>query len=89
MKYGSGLLGPLLVTVQPLTERWKSSATPRYTRAEARSPLRSAMSAAAIRPAISAAMVDGEKPPCSSQRSEPKLGPWLMAKSAARLMCAR
>jgi hypothetical protein len=42
------------------------------------------MSAAATRPAISAAMVDGEKPPCSSQRSEPKLGPWLMAKSAAR-----
>ena len=47
------------------------------------------MSAAATRPAISAAMVDGEKPPCSSQRSDPKLGPWLMAKSAARLMCSR
>src|SRR6266498_3448586 len=81
MKYGPALLGPLLVTVQPLTERWKSSATPRHTRAEAGSPLLVAMSAAAIRPAISAAIVDGEKPPCSSQRSEPKLGPWLMARS--------
>jgi hypothetical protein len=50
----------LVVTVQPLTERWKSSATPRYTRAPARSPLRSAMSAAATSPATSAAIVDGE-----------------------------
>src|SRR6266540_1266255 len=89
MKYGSGLLGPLLVTVQPFTERWKSSATPRYTRAEAWSPLLAAMSAAAISPAISAAIVDGEKPSCSSQRSDPKLGPWLMAKSAARLTWSR
>jgi hypothetical protein len=37
-----------------------SSATPRQTRAETASWLTSAMCAAAIRPAISAAMVDGE-----------------------------
>ena len=47
------------------------------------------MSAAAIRPAISAAMVEGEKPRCSSHRSEPNDGPWATRKSAAGLMWSR
>ena len=66
--------------------RWNSSATPRQTAAEPASPLRSAIVAAASRPAISAAIVDGEKPLCSSQRSGPNDGPWLMTKFAAGLM---
>ena len=32
MKYGCAASGPLVVTVQPLIDRWKSSATPRQTR---------------------------------------------------------
>jgi hypothetical protein len=60
MKYGRGLSGPLVVIAQPLIERWNSSATPRQMAAERASPLRSAMSALAISPAISAAIVDGE-----------------------------
>ena len=67
--------------------RWNSSATPRQTaRGARRRRCRSAIRAAAIRPAISAAIVDGEKPLCSSQRSGPKDGPWLMTKFAAGLM---
>jgi hypothetical protein len=46
-----------------------------------------AMLAAASSPAISAEIVDGEKPLCSSQRSGPKAGPWAITKSAAGLMC--
>ena len=37
--------------------------------------------AAATSPAISAAMVDGENPLCSSQRSGPNDGPWLIRSS--------
>ena len=69
-----------------MTSRWNSSATPRQTAAERVSPLMSAIFAAAIRPATSAAIVDGEKPPCSSQRSGPNDGPWLITKFAAGLM---
>ena len=46
----------------------------------------SAMTPAATRPAISAAIVDGEKPLCSSQRSLPNDGPCDTTKSAAFLM---
>ena len=46
------------------------------------------MIAAAMRPAISAEMVDGEKPLCSSQRSGPNEGPWLATKLAAGAMWA-
>jgi hypothetical protein len=75
MKYGAGLSGPFVVTAWPLTSRWNSSATPRHRAAEGASWLRSAIRAAAIRPAISAAIVDGENPLCSSQRSGPNDGP--------------
>jgi hypothetical protein len=74
------------VSVQALILRWNWSATPRQTAAEAASPLRSAIRAAATRPATSAAIVEGEKPLCSSQRSVPKEGPWLITKLAAGLM---
>ena len=80
------LSGPLEVTVQSLMLRWNSSATPRQIAAETPSPLRSAMRAAASRPAISAAIVEGEKPLCSSQRSGPNAGPRLITKLAAGLM---
>ena len=60
MKYGCAASGPFVVTVQPLIDRCQSSATPRHTAAEGWSPFTSAMCAAAIRPAISAAIVDGE-----------------------------
>jgi hypothetical protein len=50
----------LVVTVQPLTDRCQSSATPSHRFAEAVSPLARARSAAAARPAISAAIVEGE-----------------------------
>ena len=75
MKYGRRRAGPLVVSVQLLRLRWNSSATPRQTAAWSRSPLRSAIFAAASRPAISEAIVDGEKPLCSSQRSGPDDGP--------------
>src|SRR4249920_1135555 len=87
MKCGSEDCKPLVVTVQPLIERWKSSATARQTRADAASPLTSAMSAPASNPAISAAIVDGENPDCSSQRSGPNDGPRVATKLAAGLMC--
>ena len=74
------------MSVHSLIRRWNSSATPRQTAAETRSPLRSAMRAAAMRPAISAAIVEGEKPLCSSQRSVPNAGPRLITKLAAGLM---
>ena len=88
MKYGLALSGPFVVSVHFLRLRWNSSATPRHTRAEAWSLLRSAMTAAATSPAISAEMVEGEKPLCSSQRSGPNDGPWLATKFAAGAMCA-
>ena len=72
MKYGCVASGPFVVTVQPFTERCQSSATPSQRAAEDMSPLTRARSAAAARPAISAAIVEGEKPPCSSQRSDPE-----------------
>src|ERR1700682_4815541 len=83
MKYGCEARGPLVVTVQPLIDRCQSSAVPRKTRADTWSPLMSAMLAAEMSPAISAAIVDGEYPPCSSQRSGPKLGPCEATKYAA------
>src|SRR5690348_187707 len=86
MKYGSLLRGPLVVSVHFFRLRWNSSATPRHTAADVASPFLSAISAAAISPAISADIVDGEKPDCSSQRSLPNDGPWAMTKSAAGLM---
>ncbi len=60
MKYGFGLAGPLVVSVHVFRLRWNSSATPRQTAALSRSPLRSAILAAAISPAISALIVEGE-----------------------------
>ena len=75
-----------MVSVHAFRLRWNSSATPRQTAAEAWSPLRSAIFAAAISPAISAEIVEGEKPLCSSQRSGPNDGPWLATKFAAGLM---
>ena len=86
MKYGCVACGPFVVTVQPLTDRCQSSATPSQTAAEAVSPFACASSAAAARPAISAAIVDGEKPLCSSQRSTPNAGPRAIRKFAAGLM---
>ena len=88
MKYGSTLSGPFVVSVHFFRLRWNSSAVARHTRAESSSPFLSAMIAAAIRPAISAEIVDGEKPLCSSQRSGPNAGPWLATKLAAGAMCA-
>src|SRR5512139_3417781 len=85
MKY-RGASGPLVVTVQPFTERCQSSATPSQSADDAVSPLALARSAAAARPAISAAIVDGEKPPCSSQRSDPNEGPCAIRKFAAGLI---
>ena len=75
-----------MVSVQRLRLRWNSSAVARQTRAEARSPLRLAILAAASRPAISAEIVEGEKPLCSSQRSGPNDGPRVATKFAAGLM---
>ena len=86
MKYGCVASGPFVVTVQPFTERCQSSATPSQSAAEDASPLTRARSAAAARPAISAAIVEGEKPPCSSQRSDPNAGPREIRKFAAGLM---
>ena len=60
MKYGCDESGPFVVKVQLLIERCQSSATPRHTAADTASPFASAMCAAATRPAISAAIVDGE-----------------------------
>lgn len=45
------------------------------------------MAAAATSPATSSAMVDGENPVCSSQRSTPSAGPFATRKSAAGRMC--
>ena len=45
------------------------------------------MSAPASNPAISAAIVEGENPSCSSHRSGPNDGPRATKKSAAGLMC--
>src|SRR6266571_8174864 len=56
MKYGCEAREPLVVTVHPSTERWKSSATPSQTCAFCVSPMTLAMSAAATRPAISVEM---------------------------------
>ena len=53
------------------------------------SPCCPAITAAAVSPAISAAIVDGEKPDCSSHRSEPSDGPLATRKSAAGRMCCR
>src|SRR4029450_5237302 len=89
MKYCPDPYGPVVVTVQPLIERWKWSAAARSTRAEAESPLTSAIRPAATRPAISAAIVDGEKPPCSSHRSEPNDGPRATTKSEGVLVASR
>src|SRR4051812_50093182 len=83
MKYGSSLSGPSVVSVHGLRLRWNSSAVARHARAEASSPLILAIRAAASRPAISAEIVEGEKPLCSSQRSGPNDGPWLATKFAA------
>ncbi len=88
MKYGLALSGPLVVSVHCLRLRWNSSAVARHTRAESWSPFLSAMIAAAMSPAISAEIVDGEKPLCSSQRSGPNEGPWLATKLAAGAMWA-
>src|SRR5512132_172563 len=88
MKYGCELAGPLVVSVHFLRLRWNSSAVARHTRADAWSAFLSAMIVAAIRPAISAEIVDGEKPLCSSQRSGPNDGPRLATKFAAGAMCA-
>ncbi len=86
MKYGLELSGPVLVTVQFLMLRWKSSAAAWYTAASAASPCCLAIALAAVRPAISAAIVETEYPDCSSQRSTPKDGPCAIRKSAAGLM---
>ena len=85
MKYRAAS-GPLVVTVQPFTCRCQASATPSQTAADAVSPFARASSAAATRPAISEAIVDGEKPLCSSQRSTPNAGPREATKFAAGLM---
>ena len=85
MKYGCAASGPFVVTVQPLIERCQSSATPSQSAAEVGVAVRRARSAAATRPAISAAIVEGEKPLCSSQRSDPKDGPCAIRKFAAGL----
>ena len=50
----------MVVTVHDLTVRWKSSAVAAYSRARAVSPCRAAIAEAAVSPAISAAIVDGE-----------------------------
>ena len=71
-----------MVNVQASTCRCQVSAVPSQRAAEAPSPLRRAMSAAVTRPAISAASVDGEKPPASSQRSSGVAGPRPDRKSA-------
>jgi hypothetical protein len=63
MKYrGTAALtyGPLLVTVQSLMLWAKSSAVAWYTPVQVRSWLTLAMWAAAVSPAITAAIVDGE-----------------------------
>ena len=83
MKYGLAESGPLMVTVSAITSRWNSSAVARNTRAEAGSPLALAICPAATRPAISAAIVEGEKPVCSSHRSAPSDGPCATRNSAA------
>jgi hypothetical protein len=56
--------------------------------ADASSPFEVAIDAAAVSPAISAAMVLGEKPPSSSQRSCGVDGPWPTRKSAAVFTCS-
>src|ERR1700692_2531956 len=66
--------------------RWKSSAVAWYSCARAVSAWREAMAEAAVSPAISAAIVDGENPACSSQRSTPEDGPLATRKSAAGRM---
>ena len=45
------------------------------------------MADAAVSPAISAAMVEGENPDCSSHRSLPNDGPCATTKFAAGTMC--
>ena len=76
----------MVVTVQFLMFRWKSSAVAWYRSARAVSPCCCAMADAAVSPAISAAIVDGEKPDCSSHRSTPNDGPLATRKSAAGRM---
>ena len=49
-----------MVTVQVLIMRWKSSAVAWYSCARAVSPWVAAIPTAAVSPAISAAIVDGE-----------------------------
>ena len=63
--------------------RCHASATPSHSAWRAVSPRRRARSAAATRPAISDAVVDGEKPPVSSQRSCGVDGPSRTSASAA------
>ena len=59
MKYRDAC-GPVVVTVQSFTCRCQESATPSQTAADAVSPFARASSAAATRPAMLAAIVDGE-----------------------------
>ena len=60
MKYGLVDSGPVVVTPQALMLRWYSSAVASQVRASPGWCCRSAMVAAATRPAISAEIVDGE-----------------------------
>ncbi len=60
MKYGDVDSAPVVVTPHVLIIRWYWSAVARQVRALAASPCTSAIVAAAISPAISAAMVEGE-----------------------------
>lgn len=76
-------MGPLVVTVSGMTSRWNASAVARKTRDAAGSLFWLAICPAATSPAISAAMVEGEKPVCSSHRSTPSDGPWATRNSAA------
>ena len=86
MKYGCDDSGPLSVTVVVRISRRKLSAVARNSRSEVVSPCTLAIAAAATRPATSSAIVDGENPVCSSQRSTPSAGPFAARKSAAGLM---
>ena len=74
MKYGCAASGPFVVTVQPLIERWKSSATPRKTAAD----WRVAVHVRDVRSRDEAGDLGGdrrgEKPLCSSQRSSRTTG---------------
>ena len=68
-KYGSFDSGPFVVIVCFGRSAFILSAAARYRAASAEAPLWDARSAAQTSPAITDAMVDGDQPSCSSQRS--------------------